>query len=131
MVIDRAYQVEDIPIPDVTMKEEYSHLSDLEVPDPSKVTLLIGQDCSEALIPLEVRKGLTNEPYAIRTCLGRSISGPVLDHGYANHTVISMCTSSIIKDIRTLWEIESDVQTLETKPISFDDKNVLQLWEDN
>ena len=33
VVIDRAYQVEDIPIPDVTMKKEYSHLSDLEVPD--------------------------------------------------------------------------------------------------
>ena len=42
-----------------------------------------------------------------------------------------MCTSSIRKDIHTLWEMESDVQTLETKPISFDEKKVLQLWEDN
>ena len=42
-----------------------------------------------------------------------------------------MCTSSIRKDIHTLWEMESDVQTLETKPISFDEKKVLQLWQDN
>ena len=46
-----------------------SHLKDYPV------SLLIGYNCSEALIPLSVISGKANEPFAVRTNLGWSIVG--------------------------------------------------------
>ena len=131
--LNRAHQVEDIPVPNVTLWGNYSHLSGLAVPDPSDVTLLIGQDCSEALIPYEVRKGLPNEPYAVRTILGWCISGPVWESESecTNQTVISMCMSAEQLDIHALWEDDNEVWPVEGNPVSLDDKYMLKLWEDN
>ena len=54
------------------------YLSDIEVPkiDTNNVMLMIGTDCPGAHIPLEVRSGNCDQPYAIRTSLGWAIRGP-------------------------------------------------------
>ena len=54
------------------------YLSDIEVPkiDTNNVMLLNGTDCPGAHIPLEVRSGNYDQPYAIRTRLGWAIRGP-------------------------------------------------------
>ncbi len=39
------------------------------------IDILIGQDNSEALIPLEVVQGCKDEPYAVKTVLGWSVHG--------------------------------------------------------
>ncbi len=50
---------------------QWEHLQGIHLQDVvSDVTLLIGQDATQALIPLEVRLGSDNEPYAVRTALG-------------------------------------------------------------
>ena len=48
----------------------WPHLRGLSLPRASteRVTLLIGQDNSEAFYPLSTIQGRRNEPYAIRTC---------------------------------------------------------------
>ena len=87
----------------------YSHLSDLDVITSSaSVGLLIGQDNSECLLPLEVRKGDKGEPFAVKTVLGWSIHGSE-DHeedfcgllltGLVNHSVLSNYVSSSIKGL--------------------------------
>ena len=52
--------------------EQYAHLNDVHfavTTDKNNVSvdLLIGQDNAEALVPLDVRKGKTGEPSAVRT----------------------------------------------------------------
>ena len=60
--------------------ERWPHLRDLPLRHAAieDITLLIGQDCPEALIPLTTVPGARGEPYAIRTCLGWTVNGPVL-----------------------------------------------------
>ena len=130
ITVPRAFQVEDIPVPNAKLSGDYSHLADLAPVDPLSVSLLIGQDCSDALIPHEVRVGQPGEPYAIRTLLGWCICGPA-SNACASSTVVTMCISAQQRDINTLWEIDQEMSTLNEKSLSLDDKHVLQLWEDN
>ena len=55
----------------------WSHLADQEIlsAESNKIDLLIGQDYSDLLMPLEIRKGKANEPYAVRNVLGWVING--------------------------------------------------------
>ena len=59
--------------------EKYDYLCDLDLPeiDSDDVTLLIGSDAPFAHIPLEVRAGRHDQPYAIRSCLGWAVRGPL------------------------------------------------------
>lgn len=55
------------------------YLKGIDVPgiDTNNVVLLIGTDSPGARIPLEVRSGDCDQPYAIRTRLGWVIRGPL------------------------------------------------------
>ncbi len=59
--------------------EAWPHLRGLPVlgATTEDVCLLIGQDCPEAIIPLQVVPGQAGEPYAVRTRLGWTITGPI------------------------------------------------------
>lgn len=76
--LKNVYIIDDIPMTDAKIDvNEFSHLCDLPVQQTvGEVDLLIGQDNSEALLPLEVRKGEVGEPFAVRTLLGWSLHGP-------------------------------------------------------
>ena len=43
---------------------QWNHLKGLDFGECHNVSVLIGQDASQALMPLEVRRGKDNEPYA-------------------------------------------------------------------
>ena len=78
----------------VANKEElktYEHLRDLPMPDTTqkKVKLLIGQDNAHVLTPLEIRRGASNEPYAVKTKLGWTINGPLQSRQEASDNKIS------------------------------------------
>ena len=51
----------------------------LEENDNISVDLLIGENCIEALQPLEVIPSQQDGPYAYRTILGWSVVGPIVD----------------------------------------------------
>jgi len=58
----------------------WTHLTEIPLPrlsDSSEIRLLIGQDCPEALLPLEIRRGSFGAPYATRTVLGWTVNGPI------------------------------------------------------
>jgi hypothetical protein len=59
--------------------EQWPHLRGLDIHHvkAGTVALLIGQDCPEALVPRNMVVGAAGEPYAVRTCLGWSVSGPI------------------------------------------------------
>ena len=87
VTIRQVYATLSIPISmDSVVKLEdlgrWKHLRDLELPELSElaqVEMLIGQDCLEVIIPLEVRVSEKGEaepaPFATRSLFGWTISG--------------------------------------------------------
>jgi hypothetical protein len=82
--LPKVYAVDGFPKLDSSLVSQadvdrWCHLKGIAVSDPlgKDVMLLIGQDTPSALIPLEVRHGNHNEPYATRTTLGWILSGPL------------------------------------------------------
>ena len=54
----------------------FSHIQGLPIHyDRVKVEVLIGQDNSEGLVPLDVRRGKPGELFAVRTMLGWALNG--------------------------------------------------------
>ena len=96
------------------------------------IDLLIGQDNSEALIPLEVRKGEKGEPFACRTIFGWALNGPAKSCGQLNQSVVSHFISanvgSVEDKLNLLWEIECGDQI--GKALSQEDAEVERLWDD-
>ena len=58
---------------------EWPHLQGIDLPRASanEVTMLIGLDCPDAVMPLDIVKGKRGEPYAVRTRLGWTLNGPL------------------------------------------------------
>ena len=92
---------------------KFSHFQDLPLTDYiESVDVLVGQDCAEALIPLEVRKGKKGEPFATRTILGWSLNGPA-HHGTLSPAVIAHFVSATpLEEIQQLWNIDNDYEPL-------------------
>ena len=82
------------------LEDQYPHLRDLDIPmaDTKKVTLLIGQDNPEALIPRGVISGRRREPYAVKTILGWTISGPVCVPSEAGPVVSGFAQVEVVTD---------------------------------
>ena len=110
--------------------DQWHHLSDIVIPEVNadQVHLLIGQDCSDLLVPLDIRKGQLGEPFAIRTFLGWAVNGPVNPFepaAKASHFVYK--ETSLQKDLSKMWEIEG-VHS-EDHGMSPSDMKTLDIWE--
>jgi transposase InsO family protein len=108
--------------------QRWSHLSNLDIPelDVDQVHLLIGQDCSDLLLPEEVRKGKPGEPFAVRTPLGWAINGPVNPFGKdvrSSHFIQTQ--TSLESDLERLWALEGG----EEPGMSIEDQRTLKIWE--
>ena len=93
-------------------KRKYSHLDVL--PDDKmnlkKVKVVLGQDNYPLLSPVEYRKGKRNEPWAVKTKLGWTLSGPLSKYEVAQ--VAATCRVAADDDgqgaqIRTWFSMES------------------------
>ena len=86
------YVVHSIPTkPFYIDVDSYSHLKDIDVTTSvdHDVNLLIGQeDYASCFVPLDVRKGRHDEPYAVRTPLGYIVNGTNNNYGYQDTTVL-------------------------------------------
>ena len=82
LTMSNVFVVEEVPYTyspcrDLSM---YPHLSDVPISPvypPAKVNLLIGQDNSEALVPLQVLKGNPGDPFAVLTKFGWTLNSVV------------------------------------------------------
>lgn len=115
---------------------EWSHLSDIPLVEftPESVQLLIGQDCPEVLMPLEIRKATEKgAPYAVRGILGWTVNGPLgLNKGHHKTQPVSTNFLTSKEDIREqverFWRYEGDSD--ETVTMSLDDKRAVHIWEE-
>ena len=110
---------------------QWSHLSGIAFPDVSRsqVSLLIGQDVPEALIPLEVSKGDAGDPYAVRTVLCWCLNGPISELTSANACVNFLCAKqSLEEQVERFWKLETSEQSGELA-LSVNDRRAVAIWE--
>jgi len=80
--VNGALVVDHLNVPKTKMKLQelqikWQHLSDLELTEVrgTQVTLLLGSDVAELIVPLEVRHGPKGSPVGIRTRIGWTVTG--------------------------------------------------------
>ena len=120
--------------------DRYPHLQVINLPNTEpivKVDILIGQDNSEALIPLEVRKGKPNEPFAVRTLFGLCINGSIHPVTPCRQILSNFVSTKALNEIEEqvdcvdcrLWSLENKLDVEHGRCMSQEDKQVLDLWE--
>nr|XP_054770423.1 uncharacterized protein LOC129278240 [Lytechinus pictus] len=116
----------------------YPHLTgiDLPVTRDSQVTLLIGQDVPDALLPLEVKAGAPGEVYAVKTALGWTLNGPLGNGGLQNFQASSSFISDagnvlLEEQVHKFWKLEgTEYLHDEEKGMSVNDKKALKIWQE-
>ena len=80
---DMIEESDDIPVENNNIDvSKFDHLCSLPlVKYISHVDILIGQDHAEALMPLEICKGSSGEPFGVRSMFGWSLNGPSVGKG--------------------------------------------------
>jgi hypothetical protein len=135
--LSHVYVVNDIPAKSMPVNVQlFPHLCDLPVSLRSdQVDLLIGQDNAEALLPLEVKKGHKNEPFAVRTIMGWSLNGPAKVLHPVKQSVRSCFIqtesplSVLEKKVDSLWKIENEGIAGNECTWSQNDRKVIELWD--
>ena len=99
----------------------------------SDVTLLIGQDCLDAVAPLSSVRGERGDPYATRTRLGWTISGPMSgQRRNTTPTAMYMRAEGLAQlqgKVDRFWSLDSSGIFDAEKAMSTQDKAVLGRWE--
>lgn len=112
----------------------FPYLSDLNIPqiETDDVMILIGTDNPIAYIPLQVRGGDVNQPYAIRTHLGWIVRGPAHIDTRRNLTNIKFENAEEVllqKHLRDSGTLILMIQYRATKPVCILKINELSpLW---
>ncbi len=115
----------------------WDHFKDLDLPQvhESKVTILTGQDIPQALMPLEVRQGAPGEPYAIRTALGWTLNGPIVDEQSSMSSVCNFVHAAnqeevaLNAQVERFWKLDTAHALAGSQPrMSIDDKGVVDVW---
>ena len=83
---------DEIPVESSSLSDisNYPHLKDVTFSEATQVNILIEQDNSAAMIPLEIRRGHVNAPFATLTMMGWSLNG------CARASAPSRCATSYI-----------------------------------
>ena len=125
-------QRDEIPVKNsVFDRKQFPHLANLpDLPayatEDVKISLLIGQDCADALIPLETRPAPAPKlPYAVLTPLGWTVWG---SHGKHKLRKTVANVTSISAQVNKLWDIENQ-GTEDASPYSQEDADVIKLWD--
>lgn len=115
----------------------WSHLQDIELHDATvdKVELLIGQDCPEALMPLEVRYGDKHSlaPFAVKTVLGWTIQGPI-SKSSRQRAVVNFVSkdAELQQSVERFWRLDYGGNMADdTKGMSIEDRRALSVMEDS
>lgn len=130
LLLSNVHVVDAIPVGNPVLNvRKYPHLADLDLgASIGEVDVLVGQDHAEALIPLEIRKGVKGDPFAVRTILGWSVNGPLRYNSIVRREVISnFVTTQVHEDLHRIWEIEQD--SISKTSLSVEDQKVIELWD--
>ena len=135
LTMSNVFVVEEVPYTYSPCRDLsiYPHLSDVlisPVYPPAKVDLLIGQDNSEALVPLQVLKGNPGDPFGVLTKFGWTLNSvvPGSSPDCVSHCVVSnFVHTSINAKVEVLGDTADDhvdptQATLKSLSVSTDGK---------
>ena len=138
----KVWSVKTLPIsmrsaPKKSEFRKLPYLSDIDIPevDERSVMLLIGTDSPEAHVPLEVRSGDHDQPYAVRTKLGWAVRGPVstcaaVSTKSANVNFQHSADVSLQKQVEKMWNTDFSEKTDSRKHcMSLEDRRALKTME--
>ena len=115
--------------------QRWPHLKDLPLhhAEIDDVTLLIGQDSPEALMPITTIPGGNGEPYTVRTRLGWSVSGPVSSNSKKVFPILHYISNGDLlhEKVERFWKLESSGIYEQERGMSTEDRRVLELWDEN
>ena len=112
LTMSNVFVVEEVPYTYSPCRDlsAYPHLSDIPISPvhpPAKVDILIGQDNSEALVPLQVLKGNPGDPFCVLTKFGWTLNS--VFPGSSTHCVVSnFVHTSIDAKVAVLSDIADD-----------------------
>ncbi|XP_028413784.1 uncharacterized protein LOC114536629 [Dendronephthya gigantea] len=74
------------------LKSKWSHLKDVDIVEANgyEVSMLIGSDCLDIILPIETRIGPKGTPVGVCTKLGWTITGPMPEHVRDSETILSI-----------------------------------------
>ena len=129
LTMSNVFVVEEVPYTYSPCRDLsiYPHLSDIPISPvhpPAKVDILIGQDNSEALVPLQVLKGNPGDPFSVLTKFGWTLNSvvPGSSPDCVSLAVVSnFVHTSIDAKVEVLSDI-ADVPTLNSLSVSTDCK---------
>lgn len=119
--------VDKIPVKSHAMGDvDYVHLKDLSiVKGNQEVHLLLGQDNSEALIPLDLRRGREGEPFAVKTLFGWALNGPAKGVPCTDGDIVSSVVNAIVYDQSEVSELRESESESEQELVQLDDCSLL------
>ena len=121
LYLKNVFVVDDIPVENSSISDlsRYPHLKDLAFSQESQVDVLIGQDNSAALVPLEVRSGPVGTPFATLTKMGWTLNGSASDNISSRRVTSHLITASV-HDV-------SEHRQDEDKDITYVQENTLKM----
>ena len=132
LTMSNVFVVEEVPYTYSPCRDlsAYPHLSDIPISPvhpPAKVDILIGQDNSEALVPLQVLKGNPGDPFYVLTKFGWTLNSvfPGSSTHCVSHCVVSnFVHTSIDAKVEVLSDTADDHvdPTLKSLSVSIDCK---------
>ena len=112
LTMSNVFVVEEVPYTYSHFRDlsAYPHLSDIPISPvhpPAKVDILIGQDNSEALVPLQVLKGNPGDPFSVLTKFGWTLNS-VVSGTSSPDCVSNFVHTSIDAKVEVLSDIADD-----------------------
>ena len=112
LTMSNVFVVEEVPYTYSPCRDLsiYPHLSDIPISPvhpPAKVDILIGQDNSEALVPLQVLKGNPGDPFSVLTKFGWTLNS-VVSGTSSPDCVSNFVHTSIDAKVEVLSDIADD-----------------------
>ena len=113
---------------------QFPHLKGIDLPfvESDSVTLLIGQDNADLMIPLEVRKGpKRGMPYAIRTRLGWVLNGAI-GSSCNDDTSVNFVDCRLDEQLERFWKVEGwEHLNGPERSLSLEDERTMSLWRES
>ena len=113
--------------------DEFPYLNDIQLCSAHDVRnvvvdLLIAQDNSDALVPMDVRRRLRGQPFAVLAMFGWCLNGQIPVNKVTRGVVSNFISARLVDDdITKLWKLENE--DLYDISWSQEDKSVINLWD--
>ena len=117
----------------VALKRKFKNLRCFsnEEMDLNKVKILLGQNAFSLIRPVQYREGRENEPWAVKTPLGWTLSGPIdkPDDDDESAYFARSEEQELSAQVQNWWAIESYGSTVDVTSRSKEDKRAIEILE--